>query len=82
MCEQQQGLCSQMNSLEPGSHMLAKKTAYLFDTDFNTLSLLELHKKHRCPHFQILVAKILQTSLDIVSIYRVSGKKYRVQTCL
>ena len=24
-----------MNSLEPGSHMLAKKTAYLFDTDFS-----------------------------------------------
>ena len=24
-----------MNSLEPGSHMLAKKTAYLFDTDLN-----------------------------------------------
>ena len=24
-----------MNSLEPGSHMLAKKTAYLFDKTFN-----------------------------------------------
>ena len=24
-----------MNSLEPGSHILAKKTAYLFDKDFN-----------------------------------------------
>ena len=26
-----------MNSLEPGSHILAKNTAYLFDTDFNFL---------------------------------------------
>ena len=24
-----------MNSLEPGSHILVKKTAYLFDTEFN-----------------------------------------------
>ena len=31
----EQGLRSLMNSLEPGSHMLAKKTAYFFDTDFN-----------------------------------------------
>ena len=28
-----------MNSLEPGSHMLAKKTAYLFDTDFKFKNL-------------------------------------------
>ena len=26
-----------MNFLEPGSHTLAKKTAYLFDTDFKVL---------------------------------------------
>ena len=31
----EQGLRSYMNSPEPGSHMLAKKTAYLFDADFN-----------------------------------------------
>ena len=31
-----------MNSLEPGSHMLAKKTAYLFDTDFNSMPYLLL----------------------------------------
>ena len=43
MCEQ--GLCSYMNSLEPGSHMLAKKTAYLFDTDFNTHLLAKNEKK-------------------------------------
>ena len=30
---------SQMNSLEPGSHMLAKKTAYLFYTDFRLFCL-------------------------------------------
>ena len=32
-----------MNSLEPGSHMLAKKTVYLFDTDFNFLSEMSAH---------------------------------------
>ena len=33
----EQGLCSKMTSLEPGSHILSKKTVYLFDTDFNLL---------------------------------------------
>ena len=33
----EQGLRSELNSLEPGSHILAKKAAYLFDTDFRTI---------------------------------------------
>ena len=33
-----------MNSLEPGSHMLAKKTAYLFDTDSEIQNAAEKDK--------------------------------------
>ena len=31
----EQGQCNYSNSLEPGSHMVAKNTAHLFETDIN-----------------------------------------------
>ena len=48
-CENKVYVVKWINSLKPGSHMLAKKTAYFFDTDFRIFyktTQLETKRSH------------------------------------
>ena len=65
----EQGLRSLMNFLEPGSQILAKKTAYLFDTDFR---ISKISEERQITNFPILRVSVGQAITLLVTMGNIS----------